>query len=203
MAQQNINIGAAANDLTGDTPRAAGAKINANFTELYTSASTLGTADTTLGNRITALEAVQNSAVFSYQTGTAITVPVAVLNTFYPIPGVAVFTLSDAVGFISSNNGTNQFLEKSSAGAQTFFLSGFISLKKTAGGTDNVEARFAKNSTAVSTLGAVVKHADYDSIPLNAIVSLNAGDKISVMVKNIDAANSIDINRCYFTAQRI
>lgn len=35
MAQLLINIGAAPNDGTGDTARAAGAKINANFTELY------------------------------------------------------------------------------------------------------------------------------------------------------------------------
>ena len=36
MARQNINIGAAANDGTGDTLRAAGTKINSTFTELYT-----------------------------------------------------------------------------------------------------------------------------------------------------------------------
>lgn len=35
MAQQTIGIGAAANDGTGDDLRSAGAKINANFTELY------------------------------------------------------------------------------------------------------------------------------------------------------------------------
>lgn len=35
MAQQTINIGAAANDGTGDRPRTAGDKINDNFTELY------------------------------------------------------------------------------------------------------------------------------------------------------------------------
>lgn len=35
MAQQTINIGSAPNDGTGDTPRAAGQKINENFTELY------------------------------------------------------------------------------------------------------------------------------------------------------------------------
>lgn len=35
MAQQTINIGSAANDGTGDTLRAAGTKINANFTEVY------------------------------------------------------------------------------------------------------------------------------------------------------------------------
>lgn len=38
MAQQNIALGTTANDGTGDTARAAGGKINANFTELYTGA---------------------------------------------------------------------------------------------------------------------------------------------------------------------
>lgn len=36
MAQQTINLGTVDNDNTGDTAKAGGAKINANFTELYT-----------------------------------------------------------------------------------------------------------------------------------------------------------------------
>ena len=39
MTQQIINIGSAANDGTGDTPRAVGQKANANFTELYDGAA--------------------------------------------------------------------------------------------------------------------------------------------------------------------
>ncbi len=35
MAKQSINIGATANDRTGDSLRAAFNKVNANFTELY------------------------------------------------------------------------------------------------------------------------------------------------------------------------
>jgi hypothetical protein len=35
MAQQTINIGAVANDGTGDRPRTVGQKVNANFSELY------------------------------------------------------------------------------------------------------------------------------------------------------------------------
>lgn len=35
MAQQTVNIGTAANDGSGDSLRAGGNKINANFTELY------------------------------------------------------------------------------------------------------------------------------------------------------------------------
>jgi len=44
MAQQTINIGAIANDNTGDTLRGAGEKINDNFTELYTDISALTSA---------------------------------------------------------------------------------------------------------------------------------------------------------------
>ena len=40
MAQQTINIGTVENDRTGDRPRVAGGKINANFTELYAYAAT-------------------------------------------------------------------------------------------------------------------------------------------------------------------
>lgn len=35
MSQQTINVGATPNDSTGDNLRAAGVKIQANFTELY------------------------------------------------------------------------------------------------------------------------------------------------------------------------
>ncbi len=38
MAKQTINVGAAANDGTGDTLRAASIKINSNFTEVYATA---------------------------------------------------------------------------------------------------------------------------------------------------------------------
>ena len=40
MTQQVINIGAGANDSTGDPIRTAFAKVNANFTELYSSRHT-------------------------------------------------------------------------------------------------------------------------------------------------------------------
>ncbi|PNU02526.1 hypothetical protein [Novosphingobium guangzhouense] len=42
MARQDIDIGASANDGTGDDLRTAGSKINANFTELYGATEDLG-----------------------------------------------------------------------------------------------------------------------------------------------------------------
>lgn len=50
MAQQTINTGTANNDGTGDTIRAAGTKINANFTEVYGDIATLQTTTTGLVN---------------------------------------------------------------------------------------------------------------------------------------------------------
>jgi hypothetical protein len=54
MAQQNINVGSAVGDGTGDSLRTAGMKVNANFTELYTRApgglSGLLAADAGTGN---------------------------------------------------------------------------------------------------------------------------------------------------------
>jgi hypothetical protein len=47
MARQNINTGSNANDGSGDTLRAAGTKINANFEELY---NTVGGSDGFFGN---------------------------------------------------------------------------------------------------------------------------------------------------------
>ena len=44
MAQQTILLGTVDNDGTGDTAKAGGAKINSNFTELYTLFAGLGTA---------------------------------------------------------------------------------------------------------------------------------------------------------------
>lgn len=43
MAQQTLNLGTTANDGTGDTLRAAGLKINSNFTEVYSNVSSAQT----------------------------------------------------------------------------------------------------------------------------------------------------------------
>lgn len=53
MAQQTINLGATGNDGTGDTLRAGGAKINANFTELYQKTLTVMVQDPSLTTPLT------------------------------------------------------------------------------------------------------------------------------------------------------
>ncbi len=53
MTRQNINIGSAANDGTGDTLRTAGTKINQNFQEIYTQ---LGGDSSTLTTRVNLID---------------------------------------------------------------------------------------------------------------------------------------------------
>lgn len=75
MTQQNINIGAAANDGTGDTLRAAGTKINANFTELYAKSNQITVTQPVdldaIETRVNALDAaVVLKGVWDASTGT-------------------------------------------------------------------------------------------------------------------------------------
>ena len=78
MAQQTINIGTAPNDNTGDPLRTGMTKVNANFTENYTTLAAQATTNsnqattnsnqastnTSLDNRITALETFSTTVTF-------------------------------------------------------------------------------------------------------------------------------------------
>lgn len=66
MAQQTISIGSSANDGNGDTLRDAGTKINANFTELYSS-SGIALTDFSVGSEGTA--AGDGSLAYNNSTG--------------------------------------------------------------------------------------------------------------------------------------
>jgi len=77
MSRQSINIGAIANDATGDTLRQAGSKINSNFAELYTSLygdSVTAISTITLGNNTIIFE---GSAADSWETTLTVINPTA------------------------------------------------------------------------------------------------------------------------------
>jgi hypothetical protein len=71
MTQQTINIGASANDATGDPIRTAFSKVNTNFTDLYTQ----------LGNCVTASGLV--SSLTPYVTTTQLS---STLSSYIPGP---------------------------------------------------------------------------------------------------------------------
>jgi hypothetical protein len=67
MAQQTINLGSVANDGTGDTLRAGGTKINANFTELYAATAASQPLDADL-TALAAISGVQGDIIYRNAT---------------------------------------------------------------------------------------------------------------------------------------
>jgi hypothetical protein len=76
MAQQTISLGSVANDGTGDTLRAGGTKINANFTELYTpqiqSVTSAATVTPTFNNDMVKITAQAAALTLANWSGTAV-----------------------------------------------------------------------------------------------------------------------------------
>ncbi len=99
MAQQTINVGAVANDGTGDDGRTGGQKINANFTELYGFAQVVYTAITTATKVITDAELVIGTNIFgvNYAGAVAITLPDNISST-------KIIVINDESGSAGTNN---------------------------------------------------------------------------------------------------
>ena len=84
MARQTINTGTAANDNTGDTLRAAGTKINANFSEIYTVLG--GDADTLTTNMQFGNNSIvaEGTSADDYETTLTFTNPTADRTITFP-----------------------------------------------------------------------------------------------------------------------
>lgn len=84
MARQNINVGTAANDGTGDTLRAAGGKINDNFVEVYLK---LGGDSDALSTGISLTNSAivyEGASVDSFETSLIVTDPTADRTITFP-----------------------------------------------------------------------------------------------------------------------
>lgn len=121
MAITTINVGAAANDGTGDTPRAAGQKINTNFTDSTNAASKL---------------------VVSNSTDTTAD---RVVTTGYDVKGFASTSELATAGSIMSVGGTGDAIELTSlyTGAATSYITGsefeFTAIANSTVGTPTVD----------------------------------------------------------------
>ena len=101
MAQQTINIGTAPNDNTGDPLRTGMTKVNANFTENYT---TLAAQATTNSN-----QATTNSNQTS--TNTSLDNRITALETFSTVVTSYIPTLTDSGGGATfTGTGTGQYV---------------------------------------------------------------------------------------------
>src|SRR5210317_307439 len=100
MARQNINIGSAANDGTGDTLRIAGQKINQNFAEIYEQLSgDSGQPSSNIQIQDTTIRRLQTATRY---TDLAFTTPTAARTITFP----------NATGTVVLNNTTDTLTNK-------------------------------------------------------------------------------------------
>ena len=111
MTQQIINIGSAANDGKGDSLRSAGIKMNANFTELYSTKvpDLFGNANKVLGTNGTSLFWVPSTVSNAIQTTSVYNDPTWIGTLAYtkltgrPTIPTLVSQLANDTGFITTN----------------------------------------------------------------------------------------------------
>ena len=102
MSRQNVNIGAIANDTTGDTLRQAGNKINSNFAELYTSL---------YGDSVTAISTLtlaNNAIVFEGSIADSFETTLTVINP----TADRTIKLPDYTGSVVVDSATQTLLNK-------------------------------------------------------------------------------------------
>lgn len=124
MTRQNISTGTSANDGTGDTLRAAGTKINANFTELYTLLG--GNADT-LSSQISL---GSDGIIFEGSSADDFETTLKVAN---PTSSDKTITFPDATGNVILDTATQTITNKTLG--EVYFQSSEISADGTASAT--------------------------------------------------------------------
>lgn len=109
MAQQTIGVGTTAGDGTGDTPRDGGAKINANFTELYSHASATANphavtqAQVGLANVDNTADADKPVSAAQAVVNAALAGDIASINTILASDETTLDDLQEVVDFIQLN----------------------------------------------------------------------------------------------------
>jgi hypothetical protein len=124
MTRQNISTGTSANDGTGDTLRAAGTKINANFTELYTFLG--GNADTLSSQISLGSDGIifEGSSADDFET---------TLKVDNPTSSDKTITFPDATGNVILDTATQTITNKTLG--EVYFQSAEISADGTASAT--------------------------------------------------------------------
>ena len=166
MAQQVVNVGAVANDRTGDTWRDAFVKVNANETELYADVAALQ---------------VPSPTGIVVMAGNATTSTIATINT--PVLVAGAF----AVGSVSSFDGTTAGrLTYTGTANAVITISAVVDIEPASGTGKDLTVYIAVNGSVAATSGRIV--TTDASLPLNASViwqsTLSTNDYIELYVEN-------------------
>ena len=196
MANQTINIGATANDGTGDALRTAFDKINDNFTELY-AVSPAGTDNNIAfsGNKIISEDSGGNIELDPQGTGKVIIATAAKLRfTDHVDNGIAYVDASGDVQFKSTltYDGTTFKLSDLTANRMLFTTTG--------GGLTN-DANFTFNGTAAVLTGSLavdgitIRDNNIESTASNAnLVLVTSGTGLVEIDSNLDMNSNQIVN---------
>lgn len=196
MSKSLINVGAFANDATGDSLRVAGQKINDNFTEIY---DVLGNGSSLSGIVTFAQGAYYSeiSGISTYSKGLADSPQIAVDGVSCAgivtmansnIVGTAATFIAAGITTVSSSLQAFHKVDYSNNDVQVHisdFKSGSVFeviLRNTSGGSRNIQIFTSETDTghvAVPLLGS-----PYDTLVTTGIISLGATRMMSVRIWN-------------------
>ena len=182
MTRQNISIGSSANDGTGDTLRAAGTKINANFVELY---QQLGGDSSSLTTQVTIKDSggvgtiiYEGTTADSHETKLIVDQPTA----------DRIVTIPNATGTIVLRNSTDTLTNK------TLTTPTIASI--TNGGTVTIpsgsDTLVARTSTDTLTNKTLTSPTVYRPI-IQQSINDSGGNEFINLVRTVGAVNELTI----------
>lgn len=119
------------------------------------------------------------------------TVTISVATTFVQVNGSNwSTTVSDR--FTSATTGIVTYVGERDLEVK---ISGYATVAKVGGGTDELEIRFALNGTTLERSGGTTQNADPTSVPLEALVALTNGDEINFYVANNTSTSNVEVSK--------
>jgi len=170
MAKQTINIGAAANDHTGDTLRTAGDKINDNFTELYNG---LIANQFVMTDSVTITNDSTEKTLLGEGKG-SLTIPAELL-----IPGVLIFIRS--FGYISTGANDREATLRIKLGGTTLIAS--------------VGALPANMNQSAINMQAVIRILDSETVDLSGYTLIQGGSGITTTnMRSLNVTTPVEVD---------
>ena len=181
MTRQNIGIGSAANDGTGDTLRAAGQKINENFSELYLM---LGTDSNTLSTQISLTGGAivfEGASADAHETSLVVTDPT----------GDRTITLPNATGNVVLDTNTVTLTNKTLTNPTIATMTGVTTINSLTvpSGTDTLVARTSTDTLTNKTLTTPT----INSPSIGTLINDENGAEIIRLTATGSAVNDITI----------
>ena len=166
MTKQIVNVGAVANDRTGDTWRDALIKVNDNFNEVYS----LPSADCYL----TTLETVTIAAIGTY-------VAVSGTNWLFDVNESFTISTSGLITYTGTDSSKMTIVARSN-------------IAKVGGGTDKICTKIALNGAAQNKTVSCTDSATSSGVTSQGLFTLSTGHTLQLFVGNEDSTDNIEVS---------